>query len=122
MENSLRQNTLQIYGASWSEPEHSKRLQIYAKCLDPSFVYTDPTTQIGGYEQFSNYMAELQANIAGVSFVPTDLQSHHGRSLMHWNMVDGTGAVLSPGASFFMFAADGRLQHMTGFFAVPASE
>lgn len=66
----------------------------------------------------SGYMSELHKNVPGVEFVTTDFNSHHGRSLTHWNMVDGKGNILS-GASYGMYGADGRLTQMTGFFEPP---
>jgi len=52
----------------------------------------------------------------------TDFKNHHDRSLAHWNMVDGNGNVLSQGASYGMYVADGRLMQMTGFFELPDSD
>jgi hypothetical protein len=63
-----------------------------------------------------------ERNVPGVAFVPTDLKLHHGCCLMHWNMVDGGGAVISPGVSYLQFGADGRLIQMNGFFDLNASE
>jgi len=116
MENNSRKSTLETYAKSWSEADTSKRLKLFEQCLSPDCVYTDPTSQVTGYEEFSGYMSELQRNVPGVAFVPTELQSHHDRSLMHWNMVDGEGKILSQGASYFLYGADGRLTQMTGFF------
>lgn len=116
MESNSHENTLETYGKSWTETDTSKRLQLFEQCLSPDCVYTDPTSQLTGYEQFSGYMSEFQRNVPGGAFVATDLQSHHGRSLMHWNMVDGEGKVLSRGASYFLYGVDGRLVQMTGFF------
>ena len=116
MESNTRKTILEIYGKSWSETDPSKRLQLFEQCLSPDCVYTDPTSQVTGYEQLSGYMSEFQKNLPGGGFVATKLQSHHDRSLMHWNMVDGKGSILSPGASYFLFGTDGRLKQMTGFF------
>ena len=116
MNGTTEGDKLTIYGRSWSEPDPAQRLKLYEQCLSPECVYTDPNVQLGGYEALSAYMGELQGNVPGVAFVPTDLKLHHGRCLMHWNMVGGDGAVISPGASYLLFGADGRITQMIGFF------
>lgn len=110
---------LKTYGKSWSETDAAKRLKLLEQSLTPDCVYTDPLVQTTGYETLSDYMAELQKNIPGVNFLPTDLKSHHDRTLMHWNMADGNGNILGQGASCFLHGAGGRLQQMTGFFEPP---
>jgi hypothetical protein len=64
-------------------------------------------------------MASLQANIPGVAFRTTGFSTHHGRSLAHWDMLDGRGTLLAEGSSYLLHAADGRLLQMNGFFQVP---
>jgi hypothetical protein len=67
-------------------------------------------------------MAELHKNVQGVKFITTDFKSHHDRSLIHWNMVDGNGNILSQGASYGLYGTDGRLLQMTGFFELPNAD
>ncbi len=122
METNAHESTLEIYGKSWSETDPSTRLKFFEQCLSPDCVYTDPASQVTGYDQLSGYMAEFQNKLPGGAFAATALQSHHDRSLMHWNMVDGKGNILSQGASYFLFAADGRLKQMTGFFESPNTD
>jgi hypothetical protein len=66
-------------------------------------------------------MAALHNEVPGVTFVNTDFKDHHDRSLAHWNMVDGKGDILSQGASYGLYGADGRLTEMTGFFEPPSA-
>ena len=122
MESNSQQITWETYTRSWSETNTSKRLQLFEECLSPDCVYTDPLIQTTGYAQLFGYMSELQKNVPGVKFVTTDFKSHHDRSLTHWNMVDGNGNVLSQGASYGMYSADGRLLQMTGFFESPNAD
>jgi len=122
MESSSQQSTWETYTRSWSETETSKRLRLFEQCLSPDCVYTDPIIQAAGYGQLSGYMSELQKNVPGVKFVTTDFKYHHDRSLTHWNMVDGSGNVLSQGASYGMYGVDGRLVQMTGFFESPNAD
>ncbi len=119
MENNSHQSTWETYTHSWSETDSTKRLQLFRQCLSPECVYTDPLIQTTGYDELSGYMAELHKNIPGVRFVTTDFKTHHDRSLTHWNMVDGNGNVLSQGASYGLYGADGHLIQMTGFYEAP---
>lgn len=120
MESNSPKNTWDTYTKSWSEMDTSMRLQLFEQCLSPDCVYTDPMIQATGYDQLAGYMSELQKNVPGVRFVTTDFKSHHDRSLTHWNMVDDHGNVLSQGASYGIYGADGRLKQMTGFFDPPS--
>lgn len=120
MESTVPQHTWETYTRSWAEPDASKRLLLFKSCLSQDCVYTDPLIQTTGYEQLSAYMSELHKTVPGVRFVTTDFKAHHDRSLTHWNMVDGHGNILSQGASYGLYGADGRLVQMTGFFALPS--
>jgi hypothetical protein len=118
MENHAQQTQWETYTRSWSETDPAKRMQWFEQCLSPLCAYTDPLTQTAGYEQLSDYMAELQKNVPGVKFITINYRNHHDRSLANWRMVDGNGDVLSQGTSYGLYGADGRLVQMTGFFDV----
>ena len=122
MENNSHQATWETYTQSWSETDISKRLQLFEQSLNPECAYTDPLIQTTGYDQLSGYMAELHKNVPGVKFITTDFKIHHDRSLTRWSMVDGNGNVLSQGASYGLYGADGRLLQMTGFFELPNAD
>jgi SnoaL-like domain len=119
MTSASHKIALDLYESSWSTTDPAKRLELFAQSLSPQCVYTDPNTQLTGYEQLAGYMAELQGNIPGVRFVTTEFKTHHDRSLTHWNMEDGNGNVLGIGASHFVHGIDGRLMQMTGYFDQP---
>jgi hypothetical protein len=51
--------------------------------------------------------------------VTTYYQSHNGRSMARWNMVDANGNVIGDGISFGEYNAGGMLTSMTGFFEPP---
>ena len=122
MESNTHKHIWDAYGKSWSETDTSKRLQLFEQTLSPEVVYTDPTIQTTGYAELSRNMSEFQKNVPGAKFVVTDFKSHHGRSLAHWNMVDGQGNILGQGASFGLYGADGRLTQMAGFFELPDAD
>lgn len=119
MESNSHKDIWEAYTKSWSVADASKRLQLFEECLSPDCVYTDPITRATGYDQLSRYMADLHKHVPGVTFVTTDFKSHHDRSLTHWNMVSGSGEILSQGASYGVYGTDGRLTQMAGFFELP---
>ncbi len=115
MENNTQKDLWEIYTSSWSETDDVKRMKLLEKCVHPDCLYTDPNIQTIGLEQLSGYMKEFQNNAPGCKFVTTKFESHHDRSLVHYDMVDSNGAVLAKGASFGMYGEDGRLMKMVGF-------
>ena len=115
--SEAKRKTWETYTSSWSETDAVGRLALFEQCLQADCVYTDPLVQATGYEPLAAYMVELHKNVPGVRFVTTDFQAHHDRSLTHWNMVNGEGQVLSQGASYGLYGAEGKLVQMTGFFA-----
>jgi hypothetical protein len=121
MESNTFRKSSDTYEKSWSENDPTKRMQMLKEALSPDCVYTDPNVVLVGYEALEGYMVELQANIPGVAFETTAFQTHHNRSLNHWNMLDGQGKLLGDGASHFVYGTDGRLTHMTGFFDQPSA-
>jgi hypothetical protein len=115
MENSVQRDMWEIYTGAWSEADVAKRQILLEKCAHPDCLYTDPNIQTMDLEQLSGYMKEFQNNAPGCKFVTTKFESHHDRSLVHYDMVDSKGTVLAKGASYGMYRADGRLVQMAGF-------
>jgi hypothetical protein len=116
MTSESQRKTWEIYASSWSESNPARRLEMFGECLQPDCVYTDPMVQLTGFDQLTGYMVELSANVPGVRFLTTDFVAHHGQSLAHWNMVGSDGQVLSHGASYGRYEANGKLLQMSGFF------
>lgn len=114
-ESDLRQ-TWETYTASWNADSDKARMDSYAACLAKDCTYADPNIEATGYDQIAEYMAGFQQQLPGGGFVTRSFQTHHNSALVHWDMTDGDGNVLSPGTSIGVFAADGRLRSMTGFF------
>lgn len=121
METNACQDTWGIYTQAWGESDPAKRLRLFEQSLSPECWYIDPLADVQGYEQLAAYMTELHKNVRGVRFVTTSFKTHHQHSLTHWNMVDGTGQVLSRGVSYGRYGADGRLLQMTGFYEAEAA-
>ena len=116
MQTTQHRSTWDTYTNAWSQTDPQSRADLLVACADVNVEYTDPSMQATGHAALSAYMAAVQNDVPGVRFVVTDYASHHGRSLVHWNMVDGQGHVLTPGISHAGFGPDGKLLQLTGFF------
>ncbi len=104
------------YSATWAMPE-AERLERLAETVAPEVTYTDPHIALAGIAAFSEYMTGFQAQMPGAGFQIREVIDHHGRTLAHWNMVSAEQAVIGTGTSFAELSADGKLAHITGFFA-----
>ena len=116
MTSAKARDVWESYTASWAAAEGEPRLDLFRDCLTEDCVYKDPNTETHGYDELTAYMVGLQQQIPGAGFVTCDFVSHHDSALIRWNMVDGSGTVISPGTSIGVFSKDGRLKSMTGFF------
>ena len=112
-----QRKTWETYASSWSEMNPARRLGLFGECLQTDCVYADPAVQVMGFEHLASYMVEVSTKVPGVRFITTAFVAHHGQSLAHWNMVRGDGQVVSQGASYARYGADGKLLQMSGFFA-----
>ena len=111
----------ETYVSAWKpQPEPDKRA-IFARCLSPECVYTDPLTQARGWNELATYMASFHENAPGAHFVTRRFLAHHRHSIAHWAMVGEDGTALGEGSSYGEYDAEGRLLTMTGFFDVPGS-
>ncbi len=115
MENDARKATWEIYTSTWSETHADTRMKMLERSVHPDYAYTDPNLHARGYIQLSDYMAEFQKNVPGGKFVTTKFEQHHDRCLVHYDLVGVDASVLTTGASYGMFGADGRLAQMVGF-------
>ncbi|MEE9433308.1 MAG: nuclear transport factor 2 family protein [Sphingorhabdus sp.] len=104
------------YAASWSMKE-AERLERLTETVSPDITYTDPNISLAGIAAFSEYMAGFQANMPGAGFVIKEASDHHERTLSHWDMVDAGKNPIGIGSSFAELTDDGKLAHITGFYA-----
>jgi hypothetical protein len=115
MKNDARKTTWELYTSTWSEAHADTRVKMLERSVHPDYAYTDPNVQARGHIQLSDYMAEFQKNVPGGKFVTTKFEQHHDRCLVHYDLVGVDESVLTTGASYGVFGADGRLVQMVGF-------
>lgn len=120
MNNELRA-VWERYVGSWKARSAAEKHKIYATCLAPACVYTDPLTQARGWDELTQYMVSFHEQVPGAHFVTQEFFSHHGRSVARWKMLSGEGAPLGEGISYAEYDEQQRLVAMTGFFDSPGS-
>lgn len=104
------------YVASWNTQSPEQRHALYASCLSPACVYTDPLIVAKGWEELARYALDFQRQFPGATFTTERFFSHHGQSAARWTLRDGRGAALGDGVSFAEYDERGMLVKMTGFF------
>ena len=117
MTTEQQRTTWETYTSTWQQPSREKRLAAYRDCLNEGCVYTDPNTRAVGHAEIVEYMDGFQQQLPGGGFVTREMTGHHDMVLVGWDMVDGSGTVLSLGNSVGTFDTDGRLASVTGFFS-----
>lgn len=120
MKDELRQ-VWERYVRSWQVASLAEKRELYATCLAPACVYTDPLTRVTGWEQLAAYMLNFHEQVPGGHFVTQEFLAHHGRSVARWKMMSGAGAELGEGISYAEYDPQHFLVSMTGFFQLPAS-
>lgn len=121
MQHEAFRDIWETYTTAWSEPDNSKRFELFKKSLLADCIYCDPLVNTSGYKELTDYIGELHHNVPGVRFVTKAFISHHNQSLAHWDMTDALGNVLATGASYGQYGDNGLLQRMAGFYQIPAS-
>lgn len=117
-----RDELWEAYTSTWSEPDPATRLRLLEKYLSADCEYCDPRVRAVGYDELSGYMAQFQQTVPGGRFATTAFREHHDQSLAGWNMLDASGRVVMRGTSFAVYAPDGRLRRLTGFFEPPETK
>jgi hypothetical protein len=107
------------YVSAWRATTAAEQQAIFASCLVPDCVYTDPLVQAKGWTELTTYMQDFQRQIPGGHFVTQQFIEHHQRSVAHWKMLNGDAAIVGEGVSYAEYDAQGRLLVMTGFFQTP---
>ena len=105
------------YAATWSLPADVRTGELKV-CVADDVVYCDANRTLEGSSSLSEYMGGFQSTVPGGRFQIISVVHHHGRMLAHWNLIGPEGQNLQAGASFATAASDGRLQNISGFFAL----
>src|SRR3954466_6575074 len=88
--NALRE-VWERYVGSWRVASIAEMREIYASCLAPDCVYTDPLTKAKGWDELAAYMTAFHDQIPGGHFVTQQFFAHHQRSVARWTMAGRDG-------------------------------
>ncbi len=120
---SPRLATFEAYQSAWvSGIDADERRRRLAACVAEDCVYTDPAFECHGHAELARKIEHSAQHFPGARFRNDSFLDHHGQGLVQWTMFDGAGHEFVRGASYVRFGGDGRLTHMTGFFAAPGRE
>jgi hypothetical protein len=114
-----RRTVWERYVMSWKVSSATEKRAIYASCLAPDCVYTDPLVQAKGWDELLQYMLDFQQQIPGGHFLTEQFIEHHQRSIARWKMLNADAVAIGDGVSYAEYDAQGRLVAMTGFFEPP---
>lgn len=111
---------VEAYGASWNEPDEAKRRELLERSWADDGVFQDPRDRAEGRDGLLQLIAGFQQQLAGAQIVMTSgVDEHHGLIRFTWRIDDAQGKPLLEGIDFGELAADGRIQHIVGFWGPP---
>lgn len=113
------------YGRAWNEDDAATRMELLDTAFAERGSYADPTTdgRVEGRVAFNEHLGIFRAGWAGSYFEPRawiTSDQHHGYVQMRWRLCDADDVKLFDGVDFGELSADGRLERVTGFFAMDA--
>jgi hypothetical protein len=106
------------YDEVWNERDGDRRLEILGEIWADDGLYVDPDVPEGlrGREALSDFIAASFKEMPGLSVAAlTDLAVLGDRAWYRWRAT-ADGAPDVDGTDFVEFAADGRIQRLTGFY------
>ena len=109
------------YFAMWNETDQARRREVIEATWTSDASYVDPMFDAEGQDALDAMVAGVHEQFPGHRFRPTGtVDVHNDRARWGWELTgpSDSSAVVS-GVDFAVFAADGRLREVTGFFEQP---
>jgi hypothetical protein len=109
------------YFAMWNERDSNRRRVVIAATWAPDGRYVDPMFAGEGADGLDTLVSGAQARYPGHRFrLLSAVDVHHDRARWEWDVVGPDGATpIVAGVDFAVFAPDGRLREVIGFFQTP---
>ena len=117
MPDTAQQTTWSTYQKAWSDVSPAARRELLAHSTSEDGFYTDPLAVCQGHDALQSYIEAFRQSMPGASFKNHRFSAHHAQSHAEWSLYDAQGQEVQPGSSYARFGEDGRLTHVTGFFA-----
>ncbi|MEU7908814.1 nuclear transport factor 2 family protein [Actinoplanes sp. NPDC049118] len=115
----MRTDIWHAYAAAWSAPAE-QRHTLLDRHVCPQVSYRDPVTEVRGRDALADYMHAFQQGFPGHRFAIVTVDTHHDRSLAHWQLRDADDTPIQAGISHAIHDITHRLADITGFFPAPA--
>jgi hypothetical protein len=104
------------YGATWNEPDESKRRALLERAWSDTGVYMDPTGRADGRDALVAHISGFREMMPGHTIDMTSGVDAHGNVFRFaWVMRNGDETLLE-GMDFGEVADDGRISRIIGFF------
>jgi hypothetical protein len=106
---------LDLYMEAWGEPDEAARLCLLERSVMEDATFADPTAALEGRQLLSDHIGGLMETLPGAYIEPKGtIDARKGGAYFGWEYVSD-GEALATGQDFVELAADGRLQHIVGF-------
>ncbi len=110
--------TVERYFDMWNETDPTRRRELIEAIWSPVGSYVDPLFSADGYDELDAMVAGVHERFPAHRFRLTGpVDAHHDRGHWGWEFGEPGAAPVVAGVDYAVFAADGRLGEVTGFFA-----
>jgi hypothetical protein len=106
------------YDEVWAERDVARRREILATIWTDDTLYVDPDVPDGlvGADALVDFIEASFAQYPGLAITAiSEVAVLHDRAWYRWRQTSANGQAFD-GTDFIEFDADGRIQHLTGFY------
>lgn len=102
--------------AAWNEADAAKRRELLEACATPEVTFADDYGMLRGYEDLMGQITAVHHFMPGMSVHRAgEAMQCQGNAIVRWEMRDAQGNVKGKGMNTVMFAPDGRMARVVGF-------
>ncbi len=91
--------------------------RLLRSSLAEDVVFTNPGVDGRGLQNLLRHVAKFQTRFPGHRFRLNWLRQQHGQLLSEWTQIGGDGAELVTAHSYGRLNAEGRIDHLAGFWS-----
>jgi hypothetical protein len=114
--------TIDRYFATWNETDADRRRALCRQIWAADGHYSDPLLDATGPDAISDGLGSLQTHLPGHTVArSTEIDAHHDRARFGWTVTAPDGTIAVTGIDVVVFAPDGALHSISGFFGQVAT-
>jgi hypothetical protein len=115
--NAVHADAIDGYFDCWNLTDADARRAAVERVYTADAHLLDPLVDVTGHDALCELFAGFHVTYAGHSFRRVGgIDAHHSLARWGWEMVDGDGNVVLDGLDVALFADDGRMTYVAGFF------